>query len=1190
MSLEIFYSYAHADEALREHMETHLSLLHRQGLISEWHDRQILAGDEWARDIDQHLETASIILLLISPDFLASDYCYDIEMQRALERHKNGEAQVIPVILRPVDWEGAPFARLKCLPRDARAVTEWDNRDAAFRDIARGIRTAIEQLPSTSTLPQPVPAASGAPATASTRAPTVPTDRNRQRMLKRVHTTWIAGVLEQSLHGAALIELGLEEKADVLDNPWRLLMQEVDRPTQPLPGGTRITQVYDATEGGLLILGEPGAGKTTLLLELARDLLGRAQTSENAPIPVVFNLSSWAKKRLALSDWLVEELSIRYEVPRRLGQSWVSENRLLLLLDGLDEVAATARKECIEAINSYRQTHPDVQVVVCSRRTEYLNEPTQLRLHTAVVVQPLTQEQIDTYLASAGEQAEALREALRQDADLRELATTPLMLTILLFAYRGTSLDKISELTSLGAKREQIFASYVQHMLKRRGASKRYKPEQITHWLTYLARQMKRQNQTVFYIEQMQPDWLPKKWRRDLDRVLAGGVSGGLLGGLIGVAVGPILGQLFQLPQYAPLLPGAVIGLIIGLNLGLFYLKSTEIRTAEVITWSWANARLAAIASIVGGSLGWLILFHSGQFISEFVSYLISGSIHTYFYSTSGSAIILLIFLLILTLLGGICFILISLFTRRNLDEHRFIVTRQRIWSAARRGALVGISMGCIGFALLILTTQWASSLAGYTGIRYDIYLVAVGCVSGLITGLIYGVSSGQLETHKSFKPNQGIWRSLYNGGRVLLVVGLIVWLAYDLPVIVSYRHDVNQHPGEIIDFLSDRFLTGVIVGISIGLFFGLLNGGIACIKHVLLRVFLWRARAMPWNCARFLDYAAERILLRKVGGGYIFVHRLLLEYFASLATPFPEEVPVVSAISDPPPATSSTPQIDIDHREEKASPPLPSRKAGFNKENRIATLFVVVLLLLDLAISWSIFSAVQHSVQNAIDTAATATAQVQANATATATAQVQANATAEARANASPIAYPPHNQSPILNDPLQDNSQGNNWDARERVCTFIHQALDLNAVDNLDWCPAKATDFTNFIYEVQMKIVKGDGGGIAFRIDPTSEQQYCYFAINQDGSYNVDTLTFDGGDVVLAQGFSSAIHQGLNQTNLVAAVVHGQVIELYVNLQRIAVVGSSTLTHGQIGVIVTGYPHLTEAIFQNAKVWKLTE
>ena len=502
-SVTAFYSYAHEDESLRDQLENHLSILWRQGIISNWHDRQIVPGTEWAEEIDAHLEAASLILLLISPDFLASEYCYGIEMQRALERHKNGDAQVIPIILRPVDWEGAPFTHLQCLPRDAKAVTEWDNRDAAFRDIAKGIRTTIEQLTSASTQPKTVLATSKAPVTASTQGPAMPTDRNRQRMLKRVYATWITGVLKQSLHGAALILLGLEEKADVLDNPWRLLMQEVDWPTQPLPGGTRIIEIYNATEGGLLILGEPGAGKTTLLLELARDLLDRAQTSENAPIPVVFNLSSWAKKRPALSDWLVEELSIRYEVPSRLGQSWVSEDRLLLLLDGLDEVAPAARKECIEAINSYRQMHPDVQVVVCCRSTEYLNEPTQLRLHTAVVIQPLTQEQIDTYLESAGEQAKALREALRQDADLSELATTPLMLTILLFAYRGTSPEKISELISLEAKREHIFASYVQHMLKRRGASKHYQPDQITHWLTYLARQMKQQNQTVFYIEQI---------------------------------------------------------------------------------------------------------------------------------------------------------------------------------------------------------------------------------------------------------------------------------------------------------------------------------------------------------------------------------------------------------------------------------------------------------------------------------------------------------------------------------------------------------------------------------------------------------------------------------------------------------------------------------------------------------------
>ncbi len=206
-----------------------------------------------------------------------------------------------------------------------------------------------------------------------------------------------------------------------------------------------------------------------------------------------------------------------------------------------------------------------------------------------------------------------------------------------------------------------------------------------------------------------------------------------------------------------------------------------------------------------------------------------------------------------------------------------------------------------------------------------------------------------------------------------------------------------------------------------------------------------------------------------------------------------------------------------------------------------------------------------------------------------TVTAQVRANATAEAIANASPVAYPPHNQSPVLTDPLQDNSKGNNWeeDTSNGDCMFIHRAYDIKTT-RMEWCPAMTMDFTNFIYEVQMKIVAGDGGGIAFRIDPKSEQHYYYFAINQDGSYSVQA-----DDIMLASGSSSAIHRGLNQTNLTAAVVHGGIIELYVNLQRVAVVsavlGSITYTHGQIGVIVTpSGSHQTEVIFQNAKVWTL--
>jgi hypothetical protein len=124
-SASIFYSYAHEDEKLRKRLETHLSLLRQQGLITEWHDRRIDAGADWKQVIDTHLMNASIILLLISPDFLASDYCYGVEMQQALECHQRNEARVIPILLRPTDWEDAPFAHLQYLPHNRRPVTKW---------------------------------------------------------------------------------------------------------------------------------------------------------------------------------------------------------------------------------------------------------------------------------------------------------------------------------------------------------------------------------------------------------------------------------------------------------------------------------------------------------------------------------------------------------------------------------------------------------------------------------------------------------------------------------------------------------------------------------------------------------------------------------------------------------------------------------------------------------------------------------------------------------------------------------------------------------------------------------------------------------------------------------------------------------------------------------------------------------
>jgi TIR domain len=144
--IRLFYSYSHKDEALRDKLEESLAVLKRQGHISVWHDRRIGAGEDWKGAIDKNLEKAQVVLLLVSASFLASDYCYDIEMKSALERHARGEARVIPVILRPVDWHGAPFAKLQALPKDGKPIVKWRPRDDGYRNVVEGIRRVIEDL------------------------------------------------------------------------------------------------------------------------------------------------------------------------------------------------------------------------------------------------------------------------------------------------------------------------------------------------------------------------------------------------------------------------------------------------------------------------------------------------------------------------------------------------------------------------------------------------------------------------------------------------------------------------------------------------------------------------------------------------------------------------------------------------------------------------------------------------------------------------------------------------------------------------------------------------------------------------------------------------------------------------------------------------------------------------------------
>lgn len=143
MSKNIFISYSHKDELHREDLEEHLSMLRREGIIEVWHDRKITAGSEWKNVIDENLNSAEIVILLISPSFLASDYCHDIELKHALERHESGLTKIISVIVRACDWQSAGFAKFQALPKDAVPVTLWSDRDSAWLDAVRSLRSYI---------------------------------------------------------------------------------------------------------------------------------------------------------------------------------------------------------------------------------------------------------------------------------------------------------------------------------------------------------------------------------------------------------------------------------------------------------------------------------------------------------------------------------------------------------------------------------------------------------------------------------------------------------------------------------------------------------------------------------------------------------------------------------------------------------------------------------------------------------------------------------------------------------------------------------------------------------------------------------------------------------------------------------------------------------------------------------------
>src|ERR1044072_3270583 len=220
-------------------------------------------------------------------------------------------------------------------------------------------------------------------------------------LLKKVEQFWVKGVFEHSVHYQVLIELGKKKMAEVVEHPWETVLELPRGAVSSLPGNEKIVDVFEDVDRYLLILGEPGSGKTTTMLELAKNLVAQARRDWGQPIPVVFNLSSWSGKRLTITDWMVEELKFKYQIPQKTGKLWLEQHQLLPLLDGLDEVKPEMQGICVSAINEFIQGYP-TGLVVCCRLQEYTNLQVRLKLNGAICLQPLSVDQTNASLTKVG--------------------------------------------------------------------------------------------------------------------------------------------------------------------------------------------------------------------------------------------------------------------------------------------------------------------------------------------------------------------------------------------------------------------------------------------------------------------------------------------------------------------------------------------------------------------------------------------------------------------------------------------------------------------------------------------------------------------------------------------------------------------------------------------------------------------
>ncbi len=858
----IFISYAHRDNespdpAKRwlDRLTEHLKPLAAQGLVAVWSDQRIQIGDSWQQHITAALTNARVAILLVSPAFLASDYIRNNELPLLFRRARDEGVTILPVILRPCLFSTTTFnfpdplhgperfslADLQAANSPGKALSELDEpaQDRTLLALSQRVQQIFQGDRS-----QPVPQV------ARLAPPIVHVDAsnpNRQKLLKRVRNDWVDAILGPALHHGRL-NLDLTAKPGATERTWDIVIRQTGEAPQPLPSTGHIVTVFDDFHEQLLILGAPGAGKTIALLELARALLDRAQADPALPIPVVFNLSTWAGFRGTFTAWLQDELNKRYSVPKAQARALIANDAVTPLLDGLDEVAEPSRDSCVAAINTHSMEHP--ALVVCSRLADYEALTTRLRVRGAVALQPLTRAQILACLDENPGSLSAVRTALAQDETLWALLDTPLMLNVAAVAYNDTSQPVPEPLGTLPERRDRLFGGYVEAMFHRTGRSSQtpiFSREQTLAWLGWLAATMKRQNQTVFYLGRIQPAWLSTKPQRAAYYALTGLFACLIVTALFSLdsVVSNEFTPGFRNQQF-PLLSFAIhsvrYGSVIGVLVGGIILLGRPVA--------------AAALGVLMGPVYWLAEKHFDP----------GGQTHSALYEVFFASVMFgLLFAMLGSIIGGVRQVQPVERVRWSWHSARNAIT----WRLLLGSGTLGIALGFLtaGIDAHLHLDEFATA-AAYRPVAYVMNYLTQG-MQGLITllaaGILFvgvpsGFSMGDITTR--VHPNQEIWRPLKPiaiGAGALL--GLEAISAALLPQFEKYLLFVN------------------LVAVSLGLRLG----GLAFIQHYTLRLIVWRKRYAPRDCIAFYRHAAELTFLRRVGGGYLFMHRRLLDHFAAM-------------------------------------------------------------------------------------------------------------------------------------------------------------------------------------------------------------------------------------------------------------------------------------------------------------------